>query len=131
MKGLPNNQNPFAEHNGLELIALDADSSVVRHVITGTSLNPLGAVHGGLLFALLDNAAGFCARADGRNYVTQNASINFIRNVSEGTLLARAHVVNRGKTVTIVRVEIRTGDGLLLAEGTASMFCIGQAAPAE
>lgn len=131
MSALPDIKNPFAEYNGLELVALGDDSSLVRHVITGASCNPSGHVHGGLLFSLLDNAAGFCARADGRDYVTQNASINFIHNVTEGVLLAEARTVSRGRTITVVHVEIRSDTGVLLAEGTANMFCIDRPAAAR
>ena len=75
-------------------------------------------------FGALICAAGMAARGDGRLYVTQSAHMNFIRNRKEGTLYARAKVVNRGRTVVIVRVEIVDEKDCLLAEGTMDMFCV-------
>jgi acyl-coenzyme A thioesterase PaaI-like protein len=41
-------------------------------------------------------------------------------NVTEGTLTARARFVKKGRTLKIVRTEVRSADGVLLMELTSS-----------
>ena len=53
----------------------------------------MGMVHGGMLYALADVVTGLTARADGKKYVTQSAHVNFIRNVSDGTVHAKGILV--------------------------------------
>ena len=83
-------------------------------------------VHGGMLYALADVVTGLTARADGKKYVTQSAHVNFIRNVSEGTVHAKGILVRRGRTITIVRSEVTDEKGNLLADVTVDMFCLGE-----
>ena len=73
---------------------------------------------------MADCAAGIAARADGRNYVTQSAHVNFIGNLKEGTIYAKASVVKRGKRVVIIRVSVVDENDRLLMDGTYDMFCV-------
>ena len=94
--------------------------------ITHGVTNLMGMVHGGMLYALADVVTGLTARADGRKYVTQSAHINFIRNVSEGTVYAKGILIRRGRSITIVRSEVTDEKGDLLADVTVDMFCLGE-----
>ena len=47
----------------------DRDHAVVRLNIKPESKNSYGMVHGGAIYAMADNATGFAAHTDGRNYV--------------------------------------------------------------
>lgn len=118
--------NPFMDYNHIEAVMTEPDNGEVKVVLQPDSLNVHGVAHGGLLFTLADCVAGLTARSDNRAYVTQSAHINFIRNVAEGTIYARGRTISRGRTIVIVRVEITTGDGTLLADGTVDMYCVGQ-----
>ena len=92
--------------------------------IAQESKNPYGMVHGGALFTMADCCAGRVARLDGRLYVTQDASVQFIHNVHAGRLTARGTVLNRGRRVCLVQTEIRNQENRLLFSGVFSMFCI-------
>ena len=116
--------NRYMTYSFIEPIRADENGSEMKVVIREEHVNLSGYVHGGLLMTMADCAAGMAARGDGRLYVTQSAHMNFIRNRKEGTLYARAKVVNRGRTVVIVRVEIVDEKDCLLAEGTMDMFCV-------
>mgnify|MGYP000075200346 CR=1 FL=1 len=78
--------NPFMDFCGIEAVRAEHDDCEVKMTITATDKNTHGFVHGGLLFTLADCVAGLTARSDGRNYVTQSAHINFIKNLTEGTI---------------------------------------------
>ena len=62
--------------------------------------------------------------SDGRQYVTQNASVNFIHNVKAGHLTARGRTVSRRRHICVVAVEITDETDTLLFSSTFSMYCI-------
>ena len=116
-------KNPFMEHNGIEICSISLEHSVLKATLTDNSKNPYGMVHGGLLYTMMDCAAGITARADDHNYVTQNVSVTYLGNVKdEDVIYAEGTVVKRGKTVTVIRTIARTESGKLLADGTVNMF---------
>ena len=116
--------NPFMKYNHMEIEKISPELSEVQIEVGRDARNLMGMVHGGLLYALADAVAGITARADGRKYVTQSAHINFIRNISEGTVTAKGILVRRGRSITIIRVPVTDKEGRLLAEVTVDMFCI-------
>ena len=121
-------KNHFMTHNLIEPVSADNDRSEVRAVLSENGRNMSGYAHGGLIMTMADCAAGLAARCDGRKYVTQNMNINFISNIKEGTLCARGNVIRRGRTVVTVHVTVTGGDGKLLADASANMFCVGEPA---
>ena len=105
--------NPFMDFCGIEAVRAEHDDCEVKMTITATDKN----THA-------DCVAGLTARSDGRNYVTQSAHINFIKNLTEGTIHAYGTTLSRGRTIVIIRVQIKSEDGRLLADGTVDMFCV-------
>lgn len=118
--------NPFMDQCGIEAVRAEPDECEVKLTISPGSRNTHGVVHGGLLFTMADCVAGLTARRDGRDYVTQSAHFNFIGNLPEGTIHAYGTPVHRGRTVTIVHVQIKDETGRLLADGNLDMFCISR-----
>ena len=124
-------ENPFMNHNNIRLGDNGDEWSEVYLDVTTESTNPYGFVHGGALFTMADCCAGMTARLDGRRYVTQDSSVQFIHNVDHGRLTAHGKVLNRGKRICLVQVRIRNEEGELLFNGAFSMFCIDVPAPEE
>ena len=108
--------NPFMEYTNMKIEKISPECSEISMKITHGVTNLMGMVHGGMLYALADVVTGLTARADGKKYVTQSAHVNFIRNVSEGTVHAKG----------IVRSEVTDEKGNLLADVTVDMFCLGE-----
>ena len=77
-------ENPFMQYNHIEIVSVTSDSAVMSLDIRRDTTNIYGYVHGGAFFTMADCCAGLTARSDGRQYVTQNASVNFIHNVKAG-----------------------------------------------
>ncbi len=73
---------------------------------------------------LCDMTAAFAAYTDGRCYVTQNASLQFLGTPHSKGVIAEGTVLHRGKTVTSVRVEVLDESGKLLCEGLFSMYAV-------
>ena len=117
-------KNGFMIHNHIELESVEKDRAVFRLDIRPESCNPYGMVHGGAIYTLADNATGSAAHTDGRHYVTQNGSLHFLKNQGEGIIRAEARVRHRGRSTVLVDVDVVGTDGLLLASGEFSFFCI-------
>lgn len=115
----------FMTHNSIEPLSVDAESSRIETVLGENGRNLSGYAHGGLLMAMADCAAGLAAKADGRQYVTQNISMSFISNIKEGRIFADGKVLHRGRTVVVVRVTVSDENGRLMADATLNMFCVG------
>ena len=100
-------ENAFVQACGIEIWELEEDHAVMGTAARPELLNPMGMLHGGLLFTLADCCSGVTARTDGRTYVTQTVG----------------KVQHRGRTVCTVLVEIYAKETQkLLAAGTFSMF---------
>ncbi|MCR5129103.1 MAG: PaaI family thioesterase [Lachnospiraceae bacterium] len=115
--------NPFMEENGIEIVSESAERTVLRVIPQKKHRNPYNMIHGGLLFTMIDCAAGITARADGNAYVTQNSYVNFLNNTDqEEEVLAETDVIRRGTTIVVVHVVVRTSDGKKLADAVVDMF---------
>ena len=115
----------FNAHNGIKLVDVDDGRSVVEVTLTPQGLNPHEIAHGGLIFSLCDVATGVAARTGGRNTVTQDASVYFMkpgRNTAK--LTAKGRVLKEGRTTAICEAEVFTDDGTLIAKSTATVFFV-------
>lgn len=120
-----NSHTPFMEHSGFYITKITEDYAEVECLVKDYHLNPYNITHGGLLFSMADVAAGTCARADGRRYVTQQASVSFIRAGQEGqTITAKSTVINRGRSICVLDSTITNEAGKLLFQGMFTYFCI-------
>ena len=124
-------KNAFAFYNYIELERAEPDHAVFRLVIRPESKNPYGVVHGGAIYTMADNAAGYAAHSDGRFYVTQTSAMHFLRNQTHGVVRADARVRHRGNATCLVDVDILGDDGKLLATGEFTYFCIDPAVMAR
>lgn len=117
-------ENPFMQHNHIEIGSVELDHASMTLDIRWDTTNIYGFVHGGAFFTMADCCAGLTARSDGRQYVTQNASVNFIRNVKSGRLTAHGRTISRGRHICVVSVEITDETETLLFASTFSMYCV-------
>ena len=76
------------------------------------------------MYTMADCAAGIVINTDGRRHVTQGSNMHYLKNRTEGVIRAAGRVVHRGKTTSLVRVEITDEAGTLLASGEFTFFCL-------
>lgn len=117
-------KNTFATYNHIEMVSVDEQHAEFRMRIRPESMNSYGMVHGGAIYAMADNATGFAAHADGRQYVTQTSALHFLRNQPDGVIRAQATVRHRGRATCLVEVDILGEDDMLLATGEFTFFCV-------
>ena len=84
-----------------------------------------GLLHGGISFALMDEALAYAIYFQGLFGVTAKAETRFREPIPEGSqVIIRAWVVEQRRKLVIAKAEIRLNDagGKLLAETDATMF---------
>ena len=115
----------FNRHNGLRLVDLDDGEATVEVTLRKEGLNPHGIAHGGLIFTLCDVATGVAARTGGRNTVSQDASIYFLRpGTNTEKLTAKGRVLKEGRTTGYAEAEVFTDDGKLIAKAGVTIHYI-------
>lgn len=112
----------FNRHNQIQAVDVDDGVSVIEAPLTKDCLNPHGIAHGGLIFSLCDVAAGVAARSGGRNTVSQDASIYFLRpGVQTTKLTAKGRVIREGSRSGLAEAEVYTDDGTLIAKASVTI----------
>ena len=120
-----NSYDDFNRHNGLRLVDLDDGEATVEVTLRKEGLNPHGIAHGGLIFTLCDVATGVAARTGGRNTVSQDASIYFLRpGTNTEKLTAKGRVIKAGRTTGLAEAEVFTDDGKLIAKAEITVHFI-------
>ena len=80
---LSSEHSGFIRHNGIRVVSVDEEKSVLTADVTPENSNIWGGVHGGFLYAMADTAAGAFARINyGQHNVTLNGSTICARRCS-------------------------------------------------
>jgi acyl-coenzyme A thioesterase PaaI-like protein len=86
-----------------------------------------GILHGGITFALMDEALAWAARFQGLYAMTARATTRYRNPISAGSnLLIRAWTLERRKSLITAHAEVRLGgcEQILAAETDATMYLI-------
>ncbi|SNX54712.1 PaaI family thioesterase [Thermoanaerobacterium sp. RBIITD] len=109
----------------MNITELGMGQSIMEVKITDKHLNPLGIAHGGVLFSIMDTAMGMAARTLGKNIVTLEMNINFIKPVmNNDTIKAIGKVVHTGKSTTIAVCDAYNQEGKLAATARETFYNI-------
>ena len=95
--------------------------------VTDKVKNPVGVLHGGALATLVDSAGTVAIMAAPGNTehkpgVTTDLNISYLSATRDGTVTADARVVKVGRTLAFADVEVRRGDGTVVAVGRITKF---------
>ena len=122
---------PFASLVGVELVRLEPGQAEVRIPIKPDLRQHAGYAHGGVVAVAIDTAVAFAAATglrpdEGRDVVTSNLTIDYLRPALKGSLVAQGTVVRTGQSRIVVRCEVYVHDNdskrlCATAQGTAAM----------
>ncbi len=119
------NETGFLKYNDIKIISMDKDNCQVKLTITKHSLNPYEIVHGGLTFALGDTAMGVLCKAYGKNVVTLEANINYLKPGKGSYLLAVPKLIKMGSTTCVLNTEIFDDNKTLVAIMYGTYYIVG------
>jgi acyl-CoA thioesterase len=120
-------ESEFWELLGLELIDVKKGWAKVKLPFARKLTQPLGLVHGGAIFSAADSAVamaliGLVDRDE--TFTTVEMKINFIKPFDAGEMIAEARIIHKGAKTALGDVEIRNGDGTLIAKGLATYMIL-------
>ena len=117
--------SPFGDFLGIRINERGRGFCRLSCLVEAHHLNRGGALHGGLLLALIDHAGGFAGSWGGedapdRFSVTVDLNGRFTRPVRSGVVSVEARIVSEGRSIFFVSTEIRDEAGLLVAFGSST-----------
>jgi uncharacterized protein (TIGR00369 family) len=108
--------NPFVNFMGIQVPELGRGYARFALKVQPQFHNSQGFLQGGVTAALADEAVAyalFSLAAPGEMLNTVEMKINFLGPVKEGEIEAVAHIVKRGRTISLGEVTVRQGDKLV------------------
>jgi acyl-CoA thioesterase len=108
---------PFARVLNLKLVEIDEGTSAVEMVFDPDSMgNIFNMAHGGVIFALIDEAFETACNAYGTVAVALNMNITYIASPTPGSRLrAEAKEISRTRKTGAYEIKVNDQDGKLLA----------------
>ena len=101
-------------------ITIEEVSSEYSHVsmpLQDGVRNASKAAHGGAIFTLADVAFGCAANFESPTMIVSlNASIEYLRPGLVGPLTAEAHLLHGGKNLVRYEVQVKDGNGVVIAQ---------------
>ncbi len=124
MLNVVNRPHQFAYENGITITQLEPGLARGELKVGEDSVNPHGQVHGGALYTLADTTAGCCACSRGGSCVTSSNSMEFLRPALGGTITCTATPKKLGKSLSVVQVELKNDQNVVVATGTFTFFML-------
>jgi len=114
---------------GIRGIGLSEGEMTVAMPVSGWLLNAFGVVYGGSLALLADAAitvATVTIVPPATAFSPLDLKINYLRPVfpADGELVAKARLVHRGRTITVVTCEIVNAAGKVVAIASGSVLIL-------
>jgi acyl-CoA thioesterase len=117
--------NPFFCLTGIDIVKAEPGKAVLTMPVRPDMHNGVGWLQGGMLVAIADEAmalALYPLLEKNEGIATIAESTSFIRGVQNGTILAEARVIRKGRRVAFMEAEVwaEGGEKVLLSRTTAS-----------
>jgi uncharacterized protein (TIGR00369 family) len=121
---------PAAALLGWKALSLEPGRVRVRYTAKPEFANPQGAIQGGFLAAMLDDAMGpalFTLLAAEDFAPTIEMKVNFVRPARTGPIVAEGSVVHKTRSIAFLEGKLETDEGDLVATATATARIIPSA----
>ena len=119
---------PFARVLGVEAVTASKEAATARVRWSEDRCTSFGVLHGGVLMALADSVAAYCAflnLPEGAATSTIESKTNFLRAVRSGHVEARARPLHVGRTTIVIDTELYDAEGKLVGRVTQTQAVLG------
>lgn len=118
-------QKGWRKHCGIKVAKLEGDKLTLSMLITEDLSNVHGIAHGGAISGLLDTVMGLSCIIRGKNVVTMNLNLNFIKGPKTGTVVyATADISHIGRTSIITEAQCFDDKGVLYAKANGTFYVL-------
>ena len=120
---------PIAKLISMDLVEVDEGKAVFQITPAEQHYNPIGVVHGGIAFTMLDSAMGCCVQTmlpAGKGYTTLEMKANLVRAITlkTGPIRAIGKIVHMGRQTATAEGRIEDSQGKLYAHGTTTCIIL-------
>ncbi len=113
----------FIKNVGFETTEIQEGYARGEIVLEEKHGNPIGSVHGGLIFTIADTVGGAAATSYGQFVTTVSGNINFLRPAMNcKKLIGESREIKRGKKMCVYDVMIRDETGREIALATMTYY---------
>ncbi|OIQ11816.1 PaaI family thioesterase [Neomoorella thermoacetica] len=100
-------ENPLANLLGLKVVEIGPGRSVVQLKVLPKHLNPWKTLHGGVYAAMADLAMGTAVRTTGKQAVTLNLQVGYLRPVQPGqVVVCQGMVIHDGDQIVVTEAKM-------------------------
>jgi uncharacterized protein (TIGR00369 family) len=122
-------QPPVCATIGFRIAGVEVGSAIIELEPGEHQYNTIGTVHGSIIVAALDSAAGNAVHstlAAGVGYTTVQLSTTFLRPVTadSGTLRCEGAIVRAGRRIALAEARLTDRDDRLYAHATATCMIL-------
>jgi uncharacterized protein (TIGR00369 family) len=110
---------PYYEYLGIEVVEADEGFAKLRLDFKDHLTHPFGYFHGGAIASLADSAginAVLTTLNDEEKALTLEMKINYLLPVKDAVVFAEGKVIHKGKKFAVADVDVKSGDGQLVAK---------------
>ena len=124
-------KEPFAQALKMELVALDEGYSAVEMAYDPAAMdNIYGRAHGGVIFALIDEAFETACQTHGTIAVALNVNVTYVTSPETGARLrAEAQEVSKTNKTAAYDIKVTDHKGQIIATCQALAFRTGKPIP--
>ena len=124
-------REPFVLAMGMELVSLEKGFSAVEMTYDPSRMDNLfSRMHGGAVFALIDEAFETVCQTDGTVTVALNVNVTYVSSPEDGARLrAEAREISRTKRTASYDIKVADQDGNLIATCQALAYRTGKPLP--
>lgn len=117
----------FIHEIGMEVLEIREGYARELLRVHPTHVNPIGSVHGGVIFTLADTVGGTAAISRGRMVTTVSGNINYLNPAIDcEELIGEAREIKVGKKMGVYEVTITNETGKTIAVATMTYFYLGE-----
>ena len=117
--------NGFAKHIGIEILEADQGYATGRIVLGPIHGNPIGSIHGGCIFTLVDTIAGTAFVSTGKSCTTLSSNIDFLNAaIKSKVLTAKAEPVRIGNHIAVFDVRVTDDRDVLIARASVTFYVL-------
>jgi len=118
---------PVAALLGIRIVSVDDGECVFEMEAAPEHANPMGTVQGGVICALADAAMGLAYASllgGGESFTTLELKTNYLRQVTDGKLVATGRVVHAGRTIGLTTCDVVDAEGRKVAHATSTCMTL-------
>ncbi|HIQ98200.1 MAG TPA: PaaI family thioesterase [Candidatus Scybalocola faecavium] len=117
--------NGFAKHTGVELLEAENGTATGRIVLNPIHGNPIGSIHGGCIFTLVDTISGTAVVSTGKNCTTLSANIDYLNAaIKSKVLTAHATPARIGNHIAVIDVKVTDDRDVLIAKASVTFYIL-------